>query len=130
VFLGLCYERLGRIRDAVSEWNIAIRYSRANPVPVAILGQMCAAACKRTSAGRWVKTLHRLSERRFVPACALAASYTRLGQADKAFEWLEKAFSERSTWLVYMNVDPLLDNVRSDPRFERLVRRVGLPSPE
>jgi hypothetical protein len=46
---------------------------------------------------------------------------------DRAFELLEKAFSERSDMLVYLNVDPRFDRIREDARFKTLVRKVGLP---
>jgi hypothetical protein len=50
-----------------------------------------------------------------------------MGEKEHAFTWLEKAYEDRSGWLVNMNVEPGLDRVRSDPRFAHLVRRVGLP---
>jgi hypothetical protein len=50
-----------------------------------------------------------------------------LGANDKAFEYLERAYEERSGSLIYLKVEPILDPLRSDPRFQDLVRRVGLP---
>ena len=50
-----------------------------------------------------------------------------LGDADRAFEWLDKAYDDRSDLLVYLKVDPRLDPIRSDRRFSDLVARVGLP---
>ncbi len=58
----------------------------------------------------------------------LAYTYPRLGQKDKAFEWLEKAYEERSGGLLQLRVDPDFDNLRSDPRYEDLVRRINFPS--
>ena len=55
----------------------------------------------------------------------IAFVYAGLGDNDQAFEWLEKAFEERSDLLVYLNVDPALDRLRSDPRLTDLARRVG-----
>src|ERR1700756_5032779 len=54
--------------------------------------------------------------------------YTALGEKDTAFGWIEKAMEERSTWLVYSKWEPRLDPLRSDPRFQDLLRRIGLPS--
>jgi hypothetical protein len=48
------------------------------------------------------------------------------GERDEAFQWLEKAYHERSAWLVCARVDPKYDNLRSDPRFADLLRRLGL----
>jgi hypothetical protein len=56
-------------------------------------------------------------------------TYVLLGQKDLAFEWLDKAVDERSAHVVFLNVDPWYDGLRSDPRFAAIVRRVGLPQP-
>ncbi len=58
----------------------------------------------------------------------LALLFTRLGHADEAFQELERGLKERDPWLVYLNVDPFYDNIRSDPRFKEIVRRIGLPN--
>ncbi len=53
--------------------------------------------------------------------------YIGLDNKDEAFAWLEKAFADRISDLVYLQTDPLLDPLRSDPRFQVLVRRMGFP---
>ena len=58
----------------------------------------------------------------------VAEIYSRLLNKDKAFYWLEKAYEERDNSMVFLRVDPTYDPLRSDPRFEQLVRRVGLPN--
>ncbi|MGH9755415.1 MAG: TPR end-of-group domain-containing protein, partial [Blastocatellia bacterium] len=55
----------------------------------------------------------------------IAAIYTGLGENDQAFEWLEHAYLDRSGWMIYLKVEPMLDSLRSDPRFIDLLRRVG-----
>ena len=57
----------------------------------------------------------------------MAIVYSGLKDKDQAFRWLEKAYEEREGNLVYLNVEPRFDAIRSDPRFHELVRRVGLP---
>ena len=59
---------------------------------------------------------------------ALAEMYSVIGEKDKAFHWLEKAFEEREGALVYLSVNPIFDPLRSDPRYKDLARRMGLPS--
>ncbi|MGA7924847.1 MAG: hypothetical protein WCA20_02500 [Candidatus Sulfotelmatobacter sp.] len=54
-------------------------------------------------------------------------AYATIGEKDKAFAWLEKGLAEKSTWLLYLKVDPGFDSVRSDPRYADLLRRMGLP---
>jgi Tfp pilus assembly protein PilF len=58
---------------------------------------------------------------------AVARIYSRAGNTDKALTWLEKSFTARRTWIIYLGVDPTFDNLRADPRFVSLLRRVGLP---
>lgn len=67
------------------------------------------------------------AEEQYVPSLAFAVFYIDLGEKDKAFEWLEKAYAEREPWLSNLKVDPQFDSIRSDPRFKDLVRRVGIP---
>jgi hypothetical protein len=52
--------------------------------------------------------------------------YARLGENDKAFVWLEKAYDERAGWLIELKVEPAWEKMRSDARFQDLLRRVGL----
>ncbi len=74
-----------------------------------------------------VQDLKDLSKRRYVPAGVMADAYRGLDDKERAFEWLEKAYEERSLRPDHMRVDPAYDNLRSDPRFQDLMRRVGLP---
>ena len=68
------------------------------------------------------------SRRRYVPPFDLAIVYVSLGNKDQAFSYLEQAYQERSYQMVWLKVDPWCDDLRSDPRFEALLRRVGLSS--
>jgi eukaryotic-like serine/threonine-protein kinase len=67
------------------------------------------------------------SKRTYLDPATIAASYARIGEKDKAFAWLEKAYTEKSTWLLYVKVDPALGSLRSDPRYADLLHRMGLP---
>jgi hypothetical protein len=66
-------------------------------------------------------------ERGIGSAVTVAADYARLGEKEQAFEWLEKAFAEHDGEITYLKIDEAFDNVKSDPRFQNLVRRIGLP---
>jgi len=58
---------------------------------------------------------------------ALADTYSILGEKDKAFEFLEAAYKERVSLLIFLGIRPTFDNIRSDPRYADLLRRMGLP---
>ncbi|MFL5506320.1 MAG: TPR end-of-group domain-containing protein, partial [Gemmatimonadales bacterium] len=59
----------------------------------------------------------------------MALVHTGLGDKERAFHWLERAFEERSHWLVWLRLDPRWDRLRDDPRFAPLVTRMKYPSP-
>jgi hypothetical protein len=84
-------------------------------------------AGRKDEATRTLNELLELNERRYVTPAALAYIYIGLGDKDRAFLWLEKAFQERSNFIAYLKVVPIADPLRSDPRFDDLLRRVGLP---
>ena len=68
-----------------------------------------------------------MASKKYVSPSFIGLIFTALGDQDNALTWLEKAYEERSGWLVWLNVDPKLDSLRSDARFAELVKRVGLP---
>jgi hypothetical protein len=78
-------------------------------------------------ARRILRELEDEAKTRYVPPCLIAALYVGLGDQERAFAWLEKAFQERDVLLMTLNVESHLDPLRSDRRFQDLVRRVGLP---
>jgi tetratricopeptide (TPR) repeat protein len=92
------------------------------------VGYAYAVAGRRPEAEKILDQLEQLSHERWVNPMDVATIYSGLGDRERAFEWLEKAYRERSTWLIYLNVDRFWDPIRSDPRFADLVRRVGLPA--
>ena len=67
-----------------------------------------------------------LAKRRYVDPYDIGSLYAELGDKDQAFVWLEKAFAERADGLTWLNVEPMLDPLRDDPRFQDLIRRIGL----
>ncbi len=90
------------------------------------LGWVYAVSGRRDQARKIIGKFKELSARRYVDAYMVAEIYAGLGDKDQAFRWLKKGYEERSTSMTYLKVDPLLESLHSDPRFEDLVRRVGL----
>ena len=72
-----------------------------------------------------IEVLQEESKRGYVSPYFIANDYALLGDKERGFEWLEKAYHDRSSWLVEVRVDPLWDMLRSDPRYTDLLRRMG-----
>ena len=70
--------------------------------------------------------LHAQAKERYVSPVAFATVHLGLGETDHAFAWIERAHEERRGWLCYLKVEPLLDPLRSDPRFTRLLEKMRL----
>ena len=92
------------------------------------LGYGYALSGNREEALRIRTMLIERSKQRYVPSYLIALVHAGLNDKDGAFEWMEKAYAERSMYLVYLAVEPALDPLRSDPRFGQLLRRMGLSS--
>ena len=100
---------------------------KPDPNFMASLGHVYAAQGKREDARRLIDQLRDESKKGYVSPYHAAVIYAGLGEKDKAFEMLNRAAQERSTMLVYLRKDPRLASLRSDPRFQALLNRVGLP---
>ena len=124
-WLWYAYMEKGTYREALAELDKAKRYrgARQSKADRALLE---ARLGNRKIAYQLVKEL--VSQARAHPyPSQIAFIYMALGDSDQAFAWLERAYNARSIDLIALRVDPLFDPVRSNPRFDDLVRRVGLP---
>ena len=105
---------------------------RATPAPPGpFLGLLSYVRCvsgDRQGALQVLDELKALASRRYVPAYALATAYVGLDMKDAAFEQLDLAVAEHSAYLDYMNLEPTMDPIRGDPRFDAILRRVHLPA--
>jgi tetratricopeptide (TPR) repeat protein len=99
------------------------------PTPVVIgnLGYYCAKAKRKDEAHKLLGELIEQSKAHYVPSYWIAAIYVGLGENDEALKLLEKAYQERSFFLLFIKTEPKMDDLRSDPRFTDLVRRIGFP---
>jgi predicted Zn-dependent protease len=95
---------------------------------VAVVGEVLAAAGKKSGAHDIIDELLRPSKTHHVSPYHIAAVYSALGEPDQAFAMLlENAWQSRDDALNWIVVDPAFDGIRSDPRYSDLVRRIGLP---
>jgi len=122
------YQGKGLYEQAIDERQRAAELSGEAPVFIAELGGTYAAAGKRDEALQILEKLHELSKRRYVMAYWIVLIHTGLREKDEAFQWLEKAYQERSPMLAWASVDPRLDFLRPDPRFQDLLRRMNFPA--
>jgi serine/threonine-protein kinase len=105
----------------------AYAFSAENQVIASTLGLIYALAGRRNDALQILSQFKQLSSRAYVDYYYVAAIYSGLGNADAAFQYLNKGYDERSAGMVFIKVDPSWVNLRSDPRYRDLVRRMGLP---
>jgi adenylate cyclase len=125
--LGTGYEGTGKLPEAIAEYQKAIELSNGDPRPVASLGHAYAVIGNRTQAEKILRNLEEQSKSGKASPYLAATIYAGLGQKDKAMELIEKAYSKKSldvTWT--LKFDLRTDNLRSDPRFQNLLQRVGL----
>jgi serine/threonine-protein kinase len=125
--LGLAYEQKQVFDAAIEELQNATSLSGGSPLMRAALGHAYAISQKTYEANEILGELNELSKQQYVSPYELAAIYVALGNNEQAFQLLEKAHAEHSFHLVNLNVSPQFQSVRSDPRFQDLVRRIGLP---
>ena len=97
------------------------------PVYAYGLGYAYAMAGNRSDARAVIEKLKRSSGKSYVPAYYIASIYAALDEKNQAFAWLQRAYDQRDSQITYLLCDPFIDPLRSDPRFNALVRQVGLP---
>jgi len=125
--LGFAYLQKGKVAKALAALKKAVRFSSGGLAFEAHLGYVYAIAGKRAEALKVMSDFEKIARERYVSSYYFAVIYLGLGETDKAFEWLEKAFAERSGFMPFLNVEPMLDSIRADARFTDLRWRMGLP---
>jgi TolB-like protein/DNA-binding winged helix-turn-helix (wHTH) protein/Tfp pilus assembly protein PilF len=125
--LGHTYAANGQHQEAIAASEKAVELSERTPGALGILGLAYGLAGRKAEANQILNELLKLNESRYVTPAALVNVYIGLGDKDQAFAWLEKAYQEKSNYVAFLKVFPILDSIRSDPRFPDLVRRIGLP---
>jgi TolB-like protein/DNA-binding winged helix-turn-helix (wHTH) protein/Flp pilus assembly protein TadD len=125
--LGHTYAANHQLNEGIAAAEKAVAISNRVPGALGMLGMIYGFADRKNDATKILKELLELNERRYVTPAAIAYVYIGLDDKDQAFVWMEKAFQERSNFIAYLKVVPIVDTLRSDARFKDLVRRVGLP---
>jgi TolB-like protein/Flp pilus assembly protein TadD len=127
-YLGEILQFRGRLTDAIAEYQRAFDLTN-DPYPLAALGQARARNGQKDEARKILARLHEEAKSRFVAPYAIALVLTGLGEKTQAIDELERAFREGTgAYLFVIKVDPFLDDLRGDPRFEALVQKIVAPN--
>jgi TolB-like protein/DNA-binding winged helix-turn-helix (wHTH) protein/Tfp pilus assembly protein PilF len=125
--LGRGYEQLGNYKQAAEEFQKALDLSGNDLTTKASLAHVYALSGDRTKAEKILNELKQKSTNNNV-SYQIAEIYIGLGDKDQGFQWLENAYEDRSEWLTWIAIEPKLDPIRGDPKFEQLLRRMNLSS--
>ena len=127
VWLGLTYGANLLPEPAILELQRAIQLSHSAPLTLACLGAAYAAAGDCDKAQKILEELRKLSKKQYVTPYFVGRIYTALGNKDQAFQWLENAYRRHGDWMVLLNTDPTFDDLRPEPRYQDLLRRMNFP---
>ncbi|HET7227347.1 MAG TPA: adenylate/guanylate cyclase domain-containing protein [Chthoniobacterales bacterium] len=116
----------GNYPKAIAELRAAQALD-TNPIIIGYLGFTYGRSGQKDKAVEAVNQLNELAQRRFVTPFCQAIVYLGLGEDNEAIDWLEKAYEERSTWIGWLKVQPMLDPLRSNPRFQALYQKMSFP---
>lgn len=128
--MGLAFEHKGDSQHAITELKEMVKLGKDGtqlPQGVADLAHAYAVFGRKKEALQLLAELTEMSKSRFVPSWAFAIVHVGLGDKDRAFQWLDKAYDERPSDLQNIKVDPRMEPLRSDPRYQDLLLRMGLP---
>jgi tetratricopeptide (TPR) repeat protein len=120
----LALARLGRVRESMDHFRTAVQLDRNGDLGLS-LAHGYAVLGPRYEAYRILEKAVALSKHKYICAFEVASTYAALGEADRAFEWLRKAVQDRSECVAWAKMAPGLDPIRSDPRFDFLLRQAG-----
>jgi TolB-like protein/tetratricopeptide (TPR) repeat protein len=126
IWLGSALREKKMYKEALEQLSKGRELSHDHPVMISLYGHALAVSGDSAGARRALADLQRLSQSRYVSSLYFAALYTGLGENHTALDWLERAYNERNDRLIYLGAEPMADPLRSDPRFQKLMARIGL----
>ena len=125
--MGMVYEQKRMYDDAIREFQKSVELF-GDRTMMAWVARGYAVSGRRAEAERILAELIEMSKQKYVSPYPLATVYAALGDKERTFEWLEKVYQERSYYVVWLNIDPIFDSIRSDARFTDLLKRIGFTS--
>jgi tetratricopeptide (TPR) repeat protein len=127
IWFGRPYLEKGMYSEAIAELETAVKLSGEGTLALAMLGHGLASAGKREDSQKILDQLMERSKTRYVPSYWVAVVYNGFKDEGETIRWLRRAFDERSSWLVWCNVEPRFDWLREDPGFRSLMKAMKFP---
>jgi len=124
--MAVSFTKKGEFKKAFAVFEKALAFSGRNHEILGLLGWAKGLAGKRAEAGKILNELTELSKKRYVTPASFALIHLGLGDADQALDWIEKGVAERAGDAVGLKANPVWDDLRSEPRFVELVKKIGL----
>lgn len=124
--LGLSYQNIGNYEQALDAYQRGYDRSGGEAASRMLLAHLLALTGRSAEAHHHLRELEEQARQRYIPSVYIAFVHVGLGERDAAFAWFDKAYDERCNYLIYLGVEPSLDAMRADPRYGRLMQRVGL----
>lgn len=125
VFLGMAYAELGNNTEAIRRADLAYQSDRG-PLVASFRANVYALAGRKREAAEALREVEKQRAEQYSCAYEVGTAYIVLGQTGRGFQWLDNAYRGRSECMILLKVDPRLDSVRSDRRYQELLRQVGL----
>jgi serine/threonine-protein kinase len=123
IMRGRVYEQTGNPEAAIRSFEKAYSSSGGSPIALSLKGSTLALSGRRGEAEQIVHGLIEMGKSRFVPPFTIAIVYAGLGDSESALKWLEKGYEARDVGMLFLPIDPKWNDLRSNPRFQALLKR-------
>jgi TolB-like protein len=127
LILGQTYQYMGKPEPALTEFREAARLSPGIPLMTAGLAAAYARSGNRPEALKLLAALSVQAQHEYVSPYYIAVVYAAMGESNQAIDWLDKAYADRSNGMVFLKMDPDLDPLRSNPRFQAIQKKLRFP---
>ena len=123
--LGCTFIQQGKLEEAIAEFQTIYKLDEEAYLSLGFMGLAHALAGQREEAETLLRILQDISLRKYVSPYSMMVIHLGLGSYDRVFELLEELYEEDNDWLVWLKVSPELKPIRTDPRYQNLLRRLG-----
>ena len=126
--LGSAYVQQGRLEEAIEQFQFIYKMDEEAYIALGFMGYAHALNGQRAEAETLLSILQDIADRKYISPYSLLLIHLGIGPLERVFQLLEQLYEERNDWLVWLKVSPELKNLRNDPRFQDLLRRIGFPN--